>query len=90
MNRAQRVLNILKTPLRSYNEVAQRYPFETGVVTTVVKTSAADLFAQKVSTQFQALMHHGALYPAAVSCCDADYRLSRQWMLVHDCVVTCR
>jgi protein Mpv17 len=50
MNRAQRVLNILKTPLRSYNEVAQRYPFETGVVTTVVKTSAADLFAQKVST----------------------------------------
>ena len=48
MSRVQRVLNILKTPLRSYNEVAQRYPFETGVVTTVVKTSAADLFAQKV------------------------------------------
>lgn len=50
MSRAafQRALNILKAPLRSYNEVAQRYPFETGVVTTVVKTSAADLFAQKV------------------------------------------
>lgn len=48
MSRLQRALNVLKTPLRSYNEVAQRYPFETGVVTTVVKTSAADLFAQKV------------------------------------------
>lgn len=48
LSRLQRALNVLKAPLRSYNEVAQRYPFETGVVTTVVKTSAADLFAQKV------------------------------------------
>jgi protein Mpv17 len=44
----QRALQLLKAPLRSYNEVAQKYPFETGVITTVVKTSAADLFAQKV------------------------------------------
>ena len=51
MSRLQRVLNVLKAPLRSYNEVAQKYPFETGVVTTVVKTSAADLFAQKVGTR---------------------------------------
>lgn len=45
------MLNILKAPLRSYNEVAQKHPFETGVITTVVKTSAADLFAQKVREQ---------------------------------------
>lgn len=34
---------------RSYNATAQKYPMGTGVVTTVVKTSAADLFAQMVS-----------------------------------------
>lgn len=48
----KRAFNAFKYPLvatgRAYNEVAQRYPFGTGVVTTVVKTSAADLFAQKV------------------------------------------
>ncbi|PNG99930.1 Protein sym1 [Tetrabaena socialis] len=42
----------LKAPFirfgRAYNETAQKYPFSTGVLTTVVKTSAADLFAQKV------------------------------------------
>jgi hypothetical protein len=56
MSRAQRVLNLLKAPLRSYNEVAQKYPFETGVVTTVVKTSLADMFAQKVSQQEATLL----------------------------------
>ena len=49
----KRAFNAVKYPIvatgRAYNEVAQRYPFGTGVVTTVVKTSAADLFAQKVS-----------------------------------------
>jgi protein Mpv17 len=48
----KRAFNAVKYPIvatgRAYNEVAQRYPFGTGVVTTVVKTSAADLFAQKV------------------------------------------
>jgi hypothetical protein len=48
MSRLQRAFNIVKLPLQRYNEVAQKYPFETGVVTTVVKTSLADLFAQKV------------------------------------------
>jgi hypothetical protein len=33
---------------RSYNAAAQRSPFLVGTVTTVVKTSAADLFAQTV------------------------------------------
>lgn len=52
MQRIKQVLSIVGKPAlyvgRQYNEVAQRYPFGTGVVTTVVKTSAADLFAQKV------------------------------------------
>jgi hypothetical protein len=56
MARAARLLAALKTPIlavgRSYNDVAQRHPFATGVVTTVVKTSAADLFAQKVLLAF--------------------------------------
>lgn len=32
----------------AYNGVAKAWPMSTGVVTTVVKTSAADYFAQKV------------------------------------------
>eukprot|EP00775_Hariotina_reticulata_P003648 gene3648-3909_t len=48
----RQLFNAIKYPLvtvgRSYNEVAQKYPFQTGVITTVVKTSAADMFAQKV------------------------------------------
>lgn len=70
MSRAQRVLNLLKAPLMRYNEVAQNYPFETGVVTTVVKTSLADMFAQKVSSQQQGLYspHRQAAAPAALSC----------------------
>ncbi|GBF93159.1 hypothetical protein Rsub_05890 [Raphidocelis subcapitata] len=43
---------LLKAPFlafgRSYNAHAQRRPIATGLVTTVVKTSAADLFAQRV------------------------------------------
>lgn len=33
----------------AYNAKALKHPFWTGVVTTVVKTSAADCFAQKAS-----------------------------------------
>lgn len=70
MSRAQRVLNLLKAPLRSYNEVAQKYPFETGVVTTVVKTSLADMFAQKVSQQEEAEV------PPPSSSCPGSIRVS--------------
>ncbi|KAG2452896.1 hypothetical protein HYH02_002240 [Chlamydomonas schloesseri] len=45
-------LQLLKLPFvkvgTAYNNVAVKAPMLTGVVTTVVKTSAADLFAQKV------------------------------------------
>lgn len=65
MSRLRHAFNIIKYPLvtvgRSYNEVAQRYPFSTGVVTTVVKTSAADLFAQKVPYVCKARHVPGAL-----------------------------
>lgn len=39
----------LKRAGQAYNETAKKYPMSTGVVTTVVKTSAADAFAQFVS-----------------------------------------
>jgi hypothetical protein len=46
---------LLKAPFlafgRTYNAHAQRRPMATGLVTTVVKTSAADLFAQKVRSR---------------------------------------
>ncbi len=52
MSRLLRAVNVIKAPLmsagRAYNSTAEKYPMLTGVVTTVVKTSAADLFAQKV------------------------------------------
>ncbi|KAG2489732.1 hypothetical protein HYH03_011839 [Edaphochlamys debaryana] len=52
MGALRRAINIIKAPImaagKAYNDVAQRAPMYTGVVTTVVKTSAADLFAQKV------------------------------------------
>jgi hypothetical protein len=48
MSRLQRALGLVKVPLRAYNELAQKHPFETGIGTTVIKTSLADLFAQKV------------------------------------------
>ena len=35
---------------RWYNATAEAHPFTTGVITTGLKTSAADAFAQKVST----------------------------------------
>ncbi|GLI62624.1 hypothetical protein VaNZ11_005288 [Volvox africanus] len=48
----RRVLNVLKAPFvrigKAYNDTAEKYPMYTGVVTTVIKTSAADLFAQKI------------------------------------------
>ncbi|PNW87251.1 hypothetical protein CHLRE_02g115150v5 [Chlamydomonas reinhardtii] len=47
-----RAIQLLKLPFvkvgTAYNNVAVKAPMLTGVVTTVVKTSAADLFAQKV------------------------------------------
>ena len=64
MTRAQNVLNIIKHPFltagRSYNSTAQKYPFATGVVTTVVKTSAADMFAQKVRASRKVASMYGA------------------------------
>lgn len=54
---AASVLALVKQPFvtagRSYNAAAQRNPFLVGTVTTVVKTSAADLFAQKVGRRTQ-------------------------------------
>lgn len=48
-----RAIQLLKLPFvkvgTAYNNVAVKAPMLTGVVTTVVKTSAADLFAQKAS-----------------------------------------
>ncbi|EFJ42322.1 hypothetical protein VOLCADRAFT_107297 [Volvox carteri f. nagariensis] len=48
----RRALSVLKAPFvfvgKAYNDTAQKYPMYTGVVTTVIKTSAADLFAQKI------------------------------------------
>lgn len=50
----KRALNVIKAPFihagKTYNETAQKYPMYTGVVTTIVKTSAADMFAQKVTS----------------------------------------
>lgn len=49
---ARRTLNILTNPFMkvgsAYNSVAVKHPFSTGVITTFLKTSAADLFAQKI------------------------------------------
>lgn len=46
------MLALLKQPFlavaHKYNAVAQQRPMATGLITTVVKTSAADLFAQTV------------------------------------------
>ena len=51
------IQNLLKNPVLSpiaraglwYSETAKAYPFFTGFVTTGLKTSAADVFAQKVN-----------------------------------------
>lgn len=52
MGSVRQLANALKLPFitvgRAYNQTAQKYPATTGIVTTVIKTSAADLFAQKV------------------------------------------
>jgi hypothetical protein len=61
----RQAFNLLKAPLmaagRAYNATAQRYPMYTGVVTTVAKTSAADLFAQKVRFPLSALRNLEAI-----------------------------
>lgn len=55
MSRLQRLGQAIRLPFmsigRGYNKIAEKNPFATGVVTTVVKTSAADLFAQKVGAE---------------------------------------
>jgi hypothetical protein len=56
---------------RAYNAQAQRRPMSTGLVTTVIKTSAADLFAQTVG---------GALSRCCPVACAAAHRARcRQW-----------
>jgi hypothetical protein len=53
MSAVFRVANAIKAPFfnagRAYNQAAQKSPATTGIVTTLLKTSAADWFAQKVS-----------------------------------------
>ncbi len=62
MPNVRRALNLLKAPFvfigKTYNDTAVKYPMSTGVVTTVIKTSAADLFAQKVRRCFQTRVHN--------------------------------
>ncbi len=52
MSRLAQAGRLLRAPFlaigSNYNNVAKQYPMATGVVTTVIKTSAADMFAQKV------------------------------------------
>jgi protein Mpv17 len=79
----RQLFNAIKYPLvtvgRSYNEVAQKYPFQTGVITTVVKTSAADMFAQKVMQHkhvvavSQAANDLVSQQPHMASCCPAGH-----------------
>lgn len=49
---ASQLGQLLRAPLfglaRAYNNAAVKRPFVTGIITTTLKTSAADLFAQKV------------------------------------------
>jgi len=42
------LLQPFKAAGRAYNAAAQRRPFLVGTITTITKTSAADLFAQTV------------------------------------------
>ena len=42
------LLSPLTGSARWYNRTAEAHPFTTGVITTGLKTSAADFFAQKV------------------------------------------
>lgn len=42
------LLSPLTGTARWYNRTAEKHPFTTGVITTGLKTSAADFFAQKV------------------------------------------
>lgn len=53
---AQKLVSNLLWPVTSfcsaYARAAERRPFVVGVLTTGIKTSCADLFAQKVSTPF--------------------------------------
>lgn len=48
MSRMQRLASMLMVPLKAYDKAAKRNPASVGIVTTVLKTSAADIFAQKV------------------------------------------
>lgn len=64
MSTLSKFVNAAKNPFlqlaKAYNRTAQKSPLGTGMVTTVVKTSAADLFAQKVSKiAYQTLARDG-------------------------------
>jgi hypothetical protein len=52
MGTLSRLVNAVKSPFlsvaRAYNSTAQKRPLSTGLITTLLKTSAADCFAQKV------------------------------------------
>ncbi len=50
-NLAQKPLGLwqlLQRPLKAYDAAAKAHPLRVGIITTVLKTSAADIFAQKV------------------------------------------
>ncbi len=51
MSRLQQLGAALMRPLAWYNAAAKKNPATVGIVTTVLKTSAADIFAQKASVK---------------------------------------
>ena len=77
MGTLSRLANAAKNPFlavaRAYNKTAEKNPLRTGLITTLLKTSAADAFAQKV----------GRAAGAAAATCQsagADHRRrARRW-----------
>lgn len=55
-------------PLTWYNRTAQKHPFAVGVITTGLKTSAADWFAQKVRARARAGGHGAAAAGPSTAC----------------------
>mmetsp|Transcript_8372 Transcript_8372/g.20845 ORF Transcript_8372/g.20845 Transcript_8372/m.20845 type:complete len:245 (-) Transcript_8372:771-1505(-) len=45
---SQRLTSLLWAPLRAYDVAAKKNPATVGIMTTLIKTSAADVFAQKI------------------------------------------
>ena len=68
----QRLGRALALPLvslgRAYNQTAKQHPATTGIVTTVLKTSAADLFAQKVNIHTPYCSYWSELASLTVTC----------------------